>query len=171
LNYHIQTLDFEVAQYYHKIDVWCVNDTYPPRLEIDSRLVSFDKPLRFRDVETFLPEGMWIHRKYDREYNNAIIGMTENWNHILSNRLFSAPAELATAGEGQSNVELSPTLQHAKEMNEKSEELKKNKKKAKKDMPFSLTSSKRLMQLKGQGANAKAVKEALQKGVDKSKKK
>ena len=60
---------------------------------------------------------MWLHRKYDREYNNAIASMTENWNHILSNRLFSTPDDEVNGGESQSNKDASPTLQLAKEIN------------------------------------------------------
>jgi hypothetical protein len=131
-------------------------------------LVTFDKPFRFRDVETYLPEGMWLHRKYDREFNNAIISMTENWNHILSNRLFSLPDD-DTGNPENSAGQNTPIIQLAKEINERDEEMNKKKKTVKKHMPYTLTTSKKLMQLKGQGADAKAVKEALKKGKDKKK--
>jgi hypothetical protein len=169
LNYELQELNFEIAQYYHNVDIWCVNDEYPPVIEIDTRLINFHTPLRFRDLDHFLPEGMWLHRKYDREYNNAIVGMTENYNHILTSHLFPFPNEGEEAqkqGE-EGGVNEDEAILQAKEMFEAQNELKKNKTKAKKDIPYILTSSKKLMQLKSAGANAKAVKESLKKGEGK----
>jgi hypothetical protein len=163
-------LNFEVAQYYHDVLVWSVNNEYPQQIEIDTRTVSFDKPFRFRDLDMHLPEGMWLHRKYDREYNNAIIGMTENWNHVLTSTLFPTPEE--EEGEGKKEEE-DQMLSMGKVMLDEQEAAKKKKVKSKKDMPLILASSKKIMQLKNAGADNKAFKESLKKGDkgDKDKKK
>ena len=107
---------------------------------------------------------MWLHRRYDREYNNAIIGMTENWNHVLASRIFSLPDDENSDSTITKDKEDSMIASIAKEINEKEEEKKKTKKKIKKDIPFIMTTSKKIMQLKGQGATYKAVKESLKKG-------
>jgi hypothetical protein len=176
LNPELQDLNFEIAQYYNTIDVWCVNDEYPARIEVDTRLITFDKPLRFRDFDAYLPEGMWLHRKYDREYNNAIVSMSENWNHILTSYVFPFPDEdemaAATEGKKKDAEEENIIANTAQQLYNREEEIKKKRVKAEKDMPYTLTSSKKLMQLKGSGSSSQAVKDSLKaKGGDKKDKK
>jgi hypothetical protein len=77
-------LDVEVCQMYNFVDVWCCTDEYPLALEIDCRFVQHKSPFKFSDLVTLLPDGMWLHRKFDSYRNLAIVTLGENYNILLS---------------------------------------------------------------------------------------
>ena len=77
-------LDVEVCMLYSYVDVWCCTDEYPPAFEIDCRLISHKEPFKFSDLVTMLPNGMWLHRKYDSYRNLAIVTLGENYNILLA---------------------------------------------------------------------------------------
>ena len=41
------------------------------------------------DLEKSLPEGMYMHRKYDKIMDHPIISMGENYNMVLAAKKFS----------------------------------------------------------------------------------
>lgn len=84
LNDVIADLDVEVCQLYLFADVWCSTDDYPAALEIDARLVTHKQPFKFSDLVLMLPDGMWLHRKYDSYRNLAIVTLGENYNILLA---------------------------------------------------------------------------------------
>ncbi len=45
--------------------VWCFNDTYPARLEMDCSMMSPNMPIKIGDIERMLPYGMYLHKRYD----------------------------------------------------------------------------------------------------------
>lgn len=88
LQHLVENLDVELAQLYNQVDVWCANDEYPPLIEIDCRWLGHKTPYRFRDLIKILPEGMWLHRKYDSYMNQAIATLGDNYNILLSSYNF-----------------------------------------------------------------------------------
>lgn len=42
------------------------------------------KPFKFSDLVKMLPDGMWLHRKYDSYRNLAIVTLGENYNIMIS---------------------------------------------------------------------------------------
>lgn len=88
LNELISDLDFELAQLYNEVDVWVTTDDYPPIIELDCRMVSHKKPFKFLDLIKLLPEGMWLHRKYDSLMYQSIVTLGENYNLLLSSNNF-----------------------------------------------------------------------------------
>jgi hypothetical protein len=155
----------ELVQHYFDVDVWCINDEYPPLIEIDQRLIAPNKPFKFEDLYLMLPEGMWLHRKYDAMFSNAIASMTDNFNHIISSTMYPAD-DVEDADNIQEDSEA--INDEMKAMNDfllKTQG--KKKKKAQLSMPIATASSKKLMQLKAEGADAKAIRKLMSKGADK----
>ena len=154
----------ELAQYFHHVDVWCKNDEYPPLIEIDQRLVEPSRPFKFEDLYKMLPEGMWLHRKYDRMFGNSIASMGENFNHILCSTLFPAEDDEEDQEElfGIKPEKYEQIIQNQQNLNVV------KKKKIPLQMPILAASSKKLMQLKSEGSDAKAIRKLMKKAVEKA---
>jgi len=52
--------------------VWCFNDSYPARFEVDCALLTPRNPFRVGDLEKMLPHGMYLHKKYSHAKFQAI---------------------------------------------------------------------------------------------------
>jgi len=84
----LSDFDLELAQLHHQVDVWVSTDDYPPIIEIDCRLFLHKKPFKFVDLIKILPEGMWLHRKYDSLMYQSIVTLGENYNLLLASNNF-----------------------------------------------------------------------------------
>jgi hypothetical protein len=168
---YLQNLGVEIAQYYHEVDVWTTTEEYLPLIEIDTRLVSPDKPFKFLDLSLMLPEGMWLHRKYDRVMYNSIASMGENFNMILASTLYPADDPDNVSGAANNDeAELSGDIKHMNDFIEQTQGPKQNKKKAL-SMPLAVASSKKLLQIKSEGADTKAIRKLMKTAGDKKIKK
>lgn len=166
LNPLLHNMGSELVQYFDEVDVWCKNDEYPPIIEIDQRVILPTKPFKFFDLNMMLPEGMWLHRKYDRIFGNSIASVSENFNHILSSTLFAAEE----TEENDVIYKMKPEdleENKAEQANLASTSLQKAKSKVNLQMPIAVASSKKLMQIKSEGADAKAIKKLMKKGASK----
>lgn len=150
----IENLDVEVNQFCHEVEVWCINDEYPPILEIDARLLFPEKPFKYEDLAMMLPEGMWLHRKYDNMFRTSIVTIGENYNYLLANTLM--PFDLPSQGKTQDEDSEEQGLI------KKEQEYSTKKKSKGVSMPFAAASAKKLMQTKSEGADAKAVRKSVQ---------
>lgn len=157
----LRDMDLEIAQQYHHVDVWVSTDDYMPLIEIDTRLVRPGFPLRFIELNTMLPDGMWLHRKYDKLMYNSIVHMGENFNYILSSTLY--PAEEPEYDQ-ENMEELTEQAKQLESVLNKPEEKKKKKNMA---LPFGAASSKKIMMAKTDGADRAAMKKTVGKTVDK----
>jgi hypothetical protein len=83
-NHYIREFDSETKQSIEQIDVWCFNETFLPKIEIDARLVTPKRCFRIADLEDHLPEGMFLHRKYDSCRHHSIFTISETWNQVLA---------------------------------------------------------------------------------------
>jgi hypothetical protein len=153
----IRDNDVEFAQYIYEVDVWCKNDDYPVIFEVDSRMIQPSKPYKIIDLQMSLPEGMWLHRKYDRLLYNGIFGMGENFNLIISNTLYPVD-EIKEKEDTEELADEAKQLQTI--MGSKTKE----KKKKTVTMPFTAASSKKIMQAKNEGADKKAIRQLAGKG-------
>ena len=164
----VDTLGSEIVQHFFDVDVWCQNDEYPPLIELDQRLISPDKPFKFEDLYLMMPEGMWLHRKYDRVFGNAIVSMTDNFNHIISSTLYPAD-DIKNASEN--DVEDESLNEEYKAFHDFIEHNQgKRKRKAGLSMPIAVASSKKLMQLKSEGSDAKSIRKLMKKSGEKDSK-
>jgi predicted DNA binding CopG/RHH family protein len=168
LNPILADMDVEIVQYFHDVLVWTKVEDYPPLIEIDTRLIAPNKPFKFIDLSYMLPEGVWLHKKYDRVLYNSIASMGENFNYFLSSNAY--PIEDATNLSLDKEEETEET-QEIKEIQELMTQAHQNKKKKKAvTMPFNAVSSKKMMQTKNEGADPKALRKLMlggSKGGDK----
>jgi hypothetical protein len=161
LNPYLRDMDIEFAQYFNKFDIWTVNDEYPPLLEIDVRRVFPWQPYKIIDLKMDLPEGMWLHRKYDNLMYQAICSMGENYNYFLSSNIIPFDESYKTTDELE--AEMMFDSDEEEELKKKEEAKKVVKKKTPHTMPVVTASAKKLMQIKGEGATRKALKDNLKK--------
>ncbi len=155
----------EMVQYYFDVDVWCKNEEYPPLIEIDYRLISPSEPFKFEDLSLMLPDGIWLHRKYDRVMQNSIASMTDNFNQVISSTLYPADDNDNAAEIGSDEQEMSDEVKAMNDFIEQTQGAKK--KKTKLSMPLNVASSKKLMQIKNDGADAKAIRKLMKTGGEK----
>jgi hypothetical protein len=47
--------------------VWCFNDVYPARIEVDCKDLSPSYPIKIGDIEKMLPYGVYLHKQYDHQ--------------------------------------------------------------------------------------------------------
>jgi len=83
-NHYMREFDSDSSQNIESIDVWCFNETYKPIIEIDARLITPTKCFRVADLEEMLPDGMYLHRKYDNMRHQSIFSITETWNQVIA---------------------------------------------------------------------------------------
>ena len=67
--------DFQVN--YKKLWVWCFNDTYPPKLEINCSMLSPNMPIKLGDLERMLPYGMYLHKKYSNQKFHSVVRLQQ----------------------------------------------------------------------------------------------
>ena len=63
-NYHVKTLW-----------VWCFNDNYPGRIDIDCAFLSPNMSIKIGDVEKMLPYGMYLHKKYNNSKFHSVVSL------------------------------------------------------------------------------------------------
>lgn len=167
MNPVVADMDVEVVQHFHEVLIWSKVEDYPPLIEIDTRLMLPNKAFKFFDLSNMLPDGVWLHKKYDRVLYNAIASMSENFNTFLSSTNY--PIE-DTANLSLDKKDNAQDDEEMKEMQEMMDQAHKNKKKKKAvTMPFNAVSSKKMMQTKNEGADPKALRKLMlgAKGGDK----
>ena len=61
--------------------VWCFNDVYPGRIDIDCAHLSPNMPIKIGDVEKMLPYGMYLHKQYNNMKFHAVVtlGITNKY--------------------------------------------------------------------------------------------
>jgi hypothetical protein len=50
---------------HREVYVWCYNDSYPARIEVDCQNLTPSYPIKIGDIEKMLPYGMYLHKMYD----------------------------------------------------------------------------------------------------------
>lgn len=166
LNPLIRDLNFDFTQHFHEVQVWTEHDEFPPLIEIDTRLITHFEPFRYFELAQILPEGMWLHRKYDRCMYSAIASMHENFNYILASRMFPLDEESGSKQQGDEKTQMA--LHNMVETNKQKELIAQKKER---NMPFSVASAKKILSIKSEGADVKAFRNSFKKGAKKDKKK
>jgi hypothetical protein len=167
LNPVLADMDVEIVQHFHNVLIWTKVEDYPPIVEIDTRMIFPNKPFKFIDLSNMLPEGVWLHRKYDSVMHNAIASMSENYNYFLSSTAHPIDETTNLSLEKQESVEEAEEMKEMQKMMEQAHKSKKKKKAV--TMPFTAVSSKKMMQTKNDGADPKALRKLMlgSKGGDK----
>lgn len=124
--------------------MWCFNDTYPPRIEVDCSHLTPSFPIKIGDVERMLPHGMYLHKMYEKQKFRSVVNLKES-NLYLQRK--TALAEQNDAIEKhKKKVQL--TLMEKKKVVEAP------RKKAKKQVPIVVQSAKFLMAEKKEAEKA-----------------
>ena len=55
--------------------VWCFNDVYPGRLDVDCSHLTTNMAIKVGDVEKMLPYGMYLHKQYNSQKFHSVVSM------------------------------------------------------------------------------------------------
>lgn len=58
-----------------QIDLWTYVEDYPPQIDVDCRNLTLNHSVKIGDVEPLLPEGVFLHSKYDTHKYHAIASL------------------------------------------------------------------------------------------------
>ena len=70
-NYHVKSLW-----------VWCFNDNYPGRIDVDCTFLSPNMSIKVGDVEKMLPYGMYLHKKYNNQKFHSVVTLTPTNKYV-----------------------------------------------------------------------------------------
>lgn len=61
--------------YVKELYVWCFNDTYPARIEVNCMDLTTSYSIRIGDIEKMLPHGMYLHKMYNHQKNRPVVAL------------------------------------------------------------------------------------------------
>ena len=61
--------------------VWCFNDAYPGRIDVNCSHISTNMSIKIGDIEKMLPYGMYLHKQYAHQKFHSVvsIGITNKY--------------------------------------------------------------------------------------------
>ena len=62
--------------------VWCFNDVYPGRIDIDCSHLSVNMPIKIGDVEKMLPYGMYLHKQHKNQKFHSVVSLVPTNKYI-----------------------------------------------------------------------------------------
>lgn len=78
----------------NEIMVWCYNESYPAVIEVDCQDLSPQLSIKIGDVEKMLPDGMFLHKHYQRMRFHSVVKLTETNVYIQRKNQVLEQAEL-----------------------------------------------------------------------------
>jgi hypothetical protein len=73
--------------------VWCFNDTYPARVEIDCQNLTPSYSIKIGDIEKMLPHGMYLHKMYDHQKFRSVVKLRQTNLYVQRKNLIVEQAE------------------------------------------------------------------------------
>ena len=73
--------------------VWCFNDVYPARLEVDCQALSPNLPIKIGDVEKMLPYGMYLHKQYAHQKFHSVVRLQTTNSYVARKNMIIEQAE------------------------------------------------------------------------------
>ena len=76
-----KSFHFQAGALFHynvkELYVWCFNETYPARLDIDCQDLTPSFSIKIGDVEKMLPDGMYLHKMYHHQRFRSVVSLTQ----------------------------------------------------------------------------------------------
>lgn len=132
-----------------EIYVWCYNDTYPARIEVDCKDLTPTYPIKIGDVEKMLPYGMYLHKMYDHQKFHSVVKLNQTNLYVQRKNMVVEQAEQIKDQRKKMQLAM---------VGEKKKGEAAGKKKTEKHVPEVVTSAKFLMQEKKDSEKAAAKK-------------
>ena len=60
-----------------EIDVWVFTERYAPVIEVDCSNLSPNMPIKIGDIEKLLPDGMFLHQKWQKRRFHSFVKLTD----------------------------------------------------------------------------------------------
>jgi hypothetical protein len=75
------------------VNVWCFNDTYPGRIDVDCSSLTPSNPIKLGDVEKMLPYGMMLHKMHHSQRFHSVVKLDTTNLYNQRKNLLSEQAE------------------------------------------------------------------------------
>ena len=62
--------------------VWCFNDVYPGRIDVNCDMLSPNMAIKVGDIEKMLPYGMYLHKQYNNQKFHAVVSLTATNKYV-----------------------------------------------------------------------------------------
>ena len=62
--------------------VWCFNDVYPGRIDINCSHLSPNMSIKIGDVEKMLPYGMYLHKQYNNQKFHSVVTLKQTNKYV-----------------------------------------------------------------------------------------
>ena len=134
-----------------EIYVWCYNDSYPGRIEVDCQNLTPSFPIKIGDIEKMLPYGMYLHKMYDHQKFQSVVKLRSTNVYVQRKNMVVEQAE--QINEQRKKMQLAMVGEKRKEAQAAA---KQGKKKAEKHVPEVVTSAKYLVAEKKESEKAAA---------------
>lgn len=73
--------------------VWCFNDVYPARMDLDCEMLTPNMSIKIGDVEKMLPYGMYLHKMYDHQKFHSVCRLTSTNAYVARKNTIIEHAE------------------------------------------------------------------------------
>jgi hypothetical protein len=125
--------------------VWCFNDTYPARLEVNCEDLSPAYPIKIGDIEKMLPYGMYLHKMYDHQKFHSVVKLNNTNVYVQRKNMIVEQADQIK--DQRKRMQLAMVSERSRKDA--------GKKKAEKHVPEVVASAKFIMQEKKDSEKAK----------------
>ena len=99
------------------LDLWTYTDKYPPRLDIDCSQMTIEESIKIGDVEKMLPEGVFLHKKYDHRKHQSVINLIET--KVYKARMMMQEKKTKEFEDKKREIELGDAFKKAKKKEKK----------------------------------------------------
>jgi hypothetical protein len=134
---------------HREVYVWCYNDQYPARIEVDCKDLTPSYPIKIGDIEKMLPYGVYLHKMYDHQKFTAVVKLKNTNLYQQRKNMIVEQADMIKDQRKKMQLAM---------VGEKRKEAAAGKKKVEKHVPEVVTSAKFLMQEKKDNEKAAAKK-------------
>lgn len=134
---------------HREVYVWCYNESYPARIEVDCQNLTPSYPIKIGDIEKMLPYGMYLHKMYDHQKFTSVVKLKNTNLYQQRKNMIVEQADMIKDQRKKMQLAM---------VGEKRREAAAGKKKAEKHVPEVVTSAKFLMQEKKDSEKAAAKK-------------
>jgi len=62
--------------------VWCFNDVYPGRIDVNCSHLSVNMSIKIGDIEKMLPYGMYLHKQYGNQKFHSVVSLKQTNKYV-----------------------------------------------------------------------------------------
>ena len=99
------------------LDLWTYSEVYPPRIDVDCSQMTIEESIKLGDVEKMLPEGVYLHKKYDHRKHQSVVNLIET--KVYKARMMMQDKKNKEFEEKKREIELGDAFRRSKKEKKK----------------------------------------------------